>query len=111
MILTPTVIADTSPTPSPTPICLHPSAEVLVLNPVAPNFSDSTMDAEPYTVRVRVTVQPDGKPSNFEIIESSNNKRFDQAVIRAAAASSYAPQYVDCVPVVGTYIFRAVFKP
>jgi TonB family protein len=59
---------------------------------------------------VEVSVGPSGNLANATIYKSSNNMAMDQAALRAARQSSYAPKLVDCEPVQGDYLFTATFQ-
>jgi TonB family protein len=63
------------------------------------------------SVFVEVTIDAQGRLVDTKIYRSSGNAAIDQAALRAARQSSYAPKIVDCVPVEGTYIFHADFQP
>jgi len=63
------------------------------------------------TVIVRVTVAADGSVHEARIVQSSGDEAIDRSALLAARLSSYAPQILACVPVSGTYLFRAQFSP
>jgi TonB family protein len=96
---------------TPTPeMTTCPSTQVAVTHAVAPDVTgipiSHTMSAE-----VLVTVNPDGAVKGAAVQKSSGVLAVDNAVVRAARASSYQPRTEDCGPVQGTYVFRADFKP
>jgi TonB family protein len=62
-------------------------------------------------VLVEVTIGPHGELVDASVQSSSHNQAIDQAAIRAAKQSQYAPRLVNCVPTTGSYIFRAEFNP
>ena len=59
------------------------------------------------TVLVLVTVNADGSLVDARIQQSSHNAALDQAALRAARDSDYAPKIVNCQAATGTYILRA----
>ncbi|MGA8840791.1 MAG: energy transducer TonB, partial [Candidatus Aquilonibacter sp.] len=105
----------TNATPGPTekPACANPNQEATVTNPMSPDYPDSARDLGlgPVTVLVVVTIGPTGSLVDAKIQQSSNNSAIDQAAIRAARQSQYAPKLVNCAPTSGSYIFRAEFNP
>jgi TonB family protein len=108
MILTSMVIADT-PSPSQTPRCARPNQEAQIVNPMSPDLPDSVKT--PVTVLVFVTVGWDGNLVEEHLQRSSGNVAADQAALRAARQSQYAPKLVNCEPITGAIIFHAVFYP
>jgi TonB family protein len=80
---------------------------------MSPDYPDSARDLGlgPVTVLVVVTIGPTGSLVDAKIQQSSNNGAIDQAAIRAAKQSQYAPKLVNCAPTTGSYIFRAEFNP
>jgi len=57
---------------------------------VKPEYPDSARAAgETGDVKVKVLVQPDGKPTSFTIFKSSGHKDLDDAVLAAVKASTY----------------------
>ena len=56
-----------------------------------------------------VTIGPTGNLINATVTQSANNTAIDQAALRAARESQYAPKIVNCQPTTGTYSFRADF--
>jgi TonB family protein len=105
MILTPMVIADTPP-------CSRPNSPVVVTNAMPPDYPDSArkLGVEHVVVLVAVIVDPVGRRVGDYIQQSSHNAAMDQAALRAARQSQYAPAYANCEPTTGTFIFRAEFN-
>jgi TonB family protein len=102
-----------TPAPTEKPACANPNQEASVTQPVAPDYPDSARDLGlgAVTVLVQVTVGPTGNLLGEKVYQSSNNMAIDQAALRAARQSSYAPKLVNCQPTQGDYIFRAEFQP
>lgn len=92
--------------------CATPNQAVTILKalaPVAPATVGSLHGT--VTVIIRVTVAPDGSVHEARIVQSSSDAAIDESALLAARLSSYAPQILACVPVSGTYFFRAAFSP
>ena len=102
-----------TPAPTAKPACANPNQEATVTNPMQPEYPQSAQDMGlgPVTVLVQVTVGPTGSLVNAAINKSSGNMAIDQAALRAARQSQYAPKLVNCSPTTGDYIFRADFQP
>jgi TonB family protein len=98
---------------TPKPACPNPNVEATVTNPVQPDYPESARDLGlgAVTVEVEVTVGPSGNLVNAKIYKSSSNMAIDQAALRAARQSNYAPKLIDCSPTEGDYLFRADFQP
>jgi len=58
---------------------------------------------------ILITINRDGSVKNASVAESSGDFEFDQEGLRVARTSKYSPKYLNCVPVEGTYSFRARF--
>ena len=63
------------------------------------------------TVQIAVTIAPSGKVVGAEVYRSSGDPAVDKAVLTAAEKSTYSPKLVNCVPVGGTYLFKADVAP
>ena len=102
-----------TPAPTAKPACANPNQEATVTNAMQPEYPQSAQDQGlgPVTVLVQVTVGPSGGLVDAKVYKSSNNMAVDQAAIRAARQSQYAPRLVNCAPTTGDYIFRADFQP
>jgi TonB family protein len=95
------------------PACANPNREASVIDPMVPNYPDSARDLGLGTVSVlvQVTIDAKGRLVDARVYGSSNNAAIDQAALRAARASTYAPRIANCAPVDGTYLFHADFEP
>jgi TonB family protein len=80
---------------------------------MSPDYPDSAKELNlgEVTVQVEVTVGASGNLVSASVYKSSNNMAMDQAALRAARQSAYAPHLVDCVPTQGDYLFSATFQP
>lgn len=96
-----TVVADTA--------CKNPNAEPQALNPAAPDLPKSKWPSHKTSAIVIVRVGVNGKAEKVGIDRSSGNADVDRAVLKAAQESTYTPRLVNCVPEVGTYLFKADF--
>jgi TonB family protein len=104
--------ATSSPMPSPM-ASTCPTTEATVISATEPVFpiGMANMLNGPVTVLAMVTVAVDGSPKAESIIKSSGFKTVDDAVLRAARASTYKPKMFNCEPVQGTYLFRIDYQP
>jgi TonB family protein len=95
------------------PACANPNQDATVTQPMSPDYPESakSLGLGPVTVLVEVSVGPSGNLVDAKVYKSSNNMAIDQAALRAARQSSYAPKLVNCSPTTGDYIFRAEFNP
>jgi periplasmic protein TonB len=95
------------------PLCPNPNEDAYVINAMSPMYPDSARDfgLGKVTVLVQVTLDAQGRLLDTKISQSSNNAAIDRSALRAARQTTYAPRIANCVPVEGTYIFRADFEP
>ncbi len=95
------------------PMCSSPNADASVIDPMSPAYPDSARDLGLglVSVAVQVTIDAHGRVVDARIFRSSNNAAIDQAALRAARGSTYAPRIAKCAPVDGTYLFNADFEP
>lgn len=92
--------------------CANPNVPAHVLQAVDPVYPDAAAQEHVYgTVLVAVTLSDTGAVVSTVISKSSGNDSLDQAALHAAQTSQYAPDYINCRPVGGTYLFRAIFEP
>ncbi len=92
--------------------CANPNVPAHVIQAVDPVYPDSAAKDQIYgTVLVAVTLSDSGAVVSTVVSKSSGNAALDAAALHAAQTSDYAPDYVNCRPVGGTYIFRAIFEP
>lgn len=79
---------------------------------VTPEYPDSArmMNLGPVTVFVKLALDSSGKVMNAWIVGSSGEPSIDFATLRAAQLSQYAPATFLCLPIPGTYRFRANFR-
>ena len=99
------------PTATPKPQCAVPNADAAIKGQaVEPDYPDQAREqGAEGTVRVKVTLDAAGNGVDFSIFKSSGNIALDQAAIKAARATQYTPEVVDCVKTAGSYLFDADF--
>ena len=91
--------------------CAKANADAKPLDAAAPDLPKSQMPTHKVSAVVLVTIAANGKATAARIYSSSADAAVDRAVIVAAEKSTYSPKIVNCVPVTGTYLFRADFAP
>ncbi len=98
-------------TPSPTPSCAVPNVAATALNVALLDEPQAARD-EGITgaTSVEVRLSATGAIVALRIYRSSGNVLLDQAALRAARSSTYAPQLENCRPVAGSYLFDAEFE-
>lgn len=98
------------PSPTPTPPCYR-DVTVVTSSPADYPGTATMMGSAPVEVLVRVVVEADGRVSSASIYKSSADLAMDQAALRAAIKSTYAPKMIACKAVRGVYFFNATFQP
>ncbi len=91
--------------------CTKPNVDPMPIDAVAPDLPKSQWPARKVSAIVLVTIAPNGKATAARVFQSSGNANVDRAVVTAAEKSTYSPKVVNCVPVAGSYLFRADFTP
>ena len=61
------------------------------------------------TALVRLTVGPDGRVTDAEIVQATGYAELDAAALQSVTASEYTPKVVDCKNLAGRYVFRVRF--
>jgi len=90
--------------------CAQPHVDPSTKNAVQPEYPEVAREQGAFgTVKVAVTLDEHGTVLSAAIAQSAGNAALDQEAIKAAKASSYSPEIVDCKPIGGVYLFRAVF--
>lgn len=99
-----------TPTPTPKPVCANPNADATTTQAVEPDYPDiARQQGAVGTVQVKVSLDATGHVLGADINKSSGNASLDQSALKAARASSFTPEVVNCVKTAGSYIFRADF--
>lgn len=97
-------------TPTPKPVCAVPNADASTTQAVEPDYPDiARQQGAVGTTQVKVSLDATGHVTDASIAKSAGNASLDQAAIKAARASSFSPEIVNCVKTAGSYIFRADF--
>jgi TonB family protein len=88
-------------TATPAPACANPNADAQVVDAVTPDYPDSARDLNlgAVTVLVEVALGTQGQVLDAKVAQSSNNLAIDNAALRSARTSTYAPKIADCSPV------------
>ncbi len=107
---TPAPTAAPTPTPTPKPQCAVPNADATTTQAVEPDYPDiARQQGAVGTTQVKVSLDATGHVLDASVNKSAGNQALDQAAMKAARASSFAPEVVNCVKTAGSYIFRADF--
>jgi hypothetical protein len=110
------VLAAATPVPDPvvSPPCVDAGVKVLQLRP--PHFPAADAGSVAGTIEVRVSVSDTGDVRDVRLSSDSLHSAdasdpLVDAVIFAAAATTYAPATKNCIPVPGTYLYKADVTP
>jgi protein TonB len=108
---TPAPTPPPTPTPTPKPACANPNADAAIRGTaVEPDYPDIAKEqGATGTTQVKVTLDESGNVVSATVYKSAGNLSLDQAAVKAARATSYVPEIVNCVKTAGSYIFRADF--
>jgi TonB family protein len=97
-------------TPTPKPACANPNADATVKSSAELDYPDmARQQGAVGTAQVKVTLDAVGNAVDVSIYKSAGNALLDQSALKAAKASTYVPELVNCVKTPGSYIFRADF--
>jgi protein TonB len=97
-------------TPTP-PACAVPNVEAKATQLAQPVYPESAQQlGTSGDVDVLVSLSPAGAVTATTIYKTSGSAALDQAAIRAARASTYSPDIVDCQAVAGSYTFHVSFQ-
>lgn len=111
------VPATPAPTPVPTPAatpkpqCAVPNADATTVNAAEAEYPDiARQQGVVGTAAVKVTLDATGHIQAAEISKSAGNAALDQSAVKAARASTYSPEVVNCLKSPGSYLFRVEFN-
>jgi TonB family protein len=92
--------------------CANKTINAAIRTPVLPTYPDSAGNyVGVKNVLIRVTVSADGSVAALQVMTSSGDAALDDAAMRAARASTYTSEFINCIPVDGGYYpFRAEFN-
>jgi protein TonB len=99
-------------TPTPKPQCANPNADAAIKGTaVEPDYPDIAREqGATGTTLVKVTLDASGDVTDASVYKSAGNPALDQAAIKAARATAYIPDIVNCVKTAGSYLFSATFS-
>ncbi|MGZ3499150.1 MAG: energy transducer TonB [Vulcanimicrobiaceae bacterium] len=98
------------PTPTPKPACTAPDVPAKTIAPVIPEIPESARDQGlTGTAEIEVRLSAAGAVLGASIYRSSGSMLLDQEALRAARASTYAPEQRECQNISGSYLFTAQF--
>jgi protein TonB len=99
-------------TPEPKPQCAVPNAEAAMKGePAELDYPDIAREQGAVgTTLVKVSLDVAGNVTDASVYKSAGNAALDQAAIKAAKATSYTPDIVNCVKTPGSYLFKADFN-
>jgi protein TonB len=99
-----------APTPSPEPACETPHVQAALEKMAEIEYPESQREAGiTGVVDVEVALSADGAITGVSIYRSSGHLPLDQAALRVAQESTYAPEELDCKDVPGTYLLHVTF--
>ena len=99
------------PIDTPGPACSDPNVEAKTLVAIAPDSSSGDIGAGTnVTAMVKVDLDANGRVLGVSMYASTGSLELDQAAMRAARESSYAPEMRDCRAVAGSYLFKVEFS-
>lgn len=90
--------------------CANPNQDAHVVSAVNPELPQSAHLRGSTMVLVEVSIRSNGLLKTSTIYKSSGNVAIDDAALKAARASIYAPKIVQCVPTEADYLFRMDFR-
>ena len=89
--------------------CAKPYVDARVLTQIAPAYPYQ-IEMPKTTSQIEVTIMPDGRAIDTQVLVSSGIPAFDQAAINAAMQSTYSPKIAFCKPTIGQYLFKVTFE-
>lgn len=99
-----------TPTPKPTPACANPNVDATTVNAAEADYPDIAREQGVVgSAAVKVTLDATGHVVDVSINKSAGNPALDQSALKAARASTYSPEIVNCVKTAGSYLFRVDF--
>ncbi len=83
-----------------------------VTSMVTPDFPMSALQMAngPAQTAIMVSLDAQGRVTGEQVIQSSRVQALDDAALKAAAESKYAPRMVACKPIAGRYVFKVTFS-
>lgn len=92
------------------PACEVPFGGAHMVHLVSPTYPPIAINQQAVgRASVKVTLDETGNVTDASIYESSQNPALDEAAVRAARETTYAPEHFLCTPHGGSYIFVSDF--
>ncbi|GAC1306151.1 MAG: hypothetical protein NVSMB21_08590 [Vulcanimicrobiaceae bacterium] len=111
VVPTPPPPTPTPPPPTPKPACPVPNADATTVSAVEPDYPDiARQQGAVGTAKIKVSLDAAGHVLDVALAKSSGNASLDQSALKAARASTFAPEVVNCVKTAGVYLFTADFQ-
>lgn len=101
---------DVTPAPTPKPACSAPDVAAKTIAAQSPDVPDDERNGFTGTAKVKVDLDATGAVVGTSLYESTGNMQLDQAALRAARDSRYAPEQYECKNVAGSYLFTVDFQ-
>ena len=97
-------------TPAPKPACANPNADATTVNTADAEYPEiARQQGAVGSAAIKVTLDATGHVTSVELNKSAGFPALDEAAKRAARASTYSPEVVNCVKTAGSYLFRVDF--
>ncbi len=97
-------------TPIPKPACAVPNADATTVNTADAEYPEiARQQGVVGTSKIKVTLDAAGKVTAVDLAKSAGLAALDEAAKRAARASTYSPEVVNCVKTAGSYLFQVDF--
>ncbi len=97
------------PSPTPKPACSAPDVAAKAIDTVTPQAPEDEQGIAAQT-KVKVDLDASGSVTGASVYSSSGYMQLDQAAVRAAKQSRYAPEEHDCKNIPGSYLFTVDFS-
>lgn len=103
--------APPEPSPTPKPQCANPNEDASIRGTaVEPDYPDiARQQGAVGTTQIKVTLDANGNATDVSVYKSSGNAALDNSALKAAKATEYNAETVNCVKTPGSYLFRADF--
>jgi TonB family protein len=107
---TPAPTATTAPTAT-AAACANPNRVATATQKVTPIMPEIARQmGATGTAQIKVTLDANGNVTAVTVFKSTNNKALDQAALQAAQQSKYSPEFHNCQPVGGSYLYTVTFE-
>ena len=97
-------------TPVPKPACAVPNVDAKTINTADAEYPEiAAQQGAVGTSKIKVTLDAEGHVVTVDLAKSAGLPALDEAAKRAARASTYSPEIVNCVKTAGSYLFQVDF--